>query len=81
MARANYTTLPILNNEFLKTVEIVVPPLDEQIALSEKWDEMKRIYEGSIEKISTSIQLIKEYSESVISQNVVMNSVTQEVAK
>ena len=81
LARANYTTLPILNNEFLKTVEIVVPPLDEQIALSEKWDEMKRIYEGSIEKISTSIQLIKEYSESVISQNVVMNSVTQEVAK
>jgi type I restriction enzyme S subunit len=81
LARANYTTLPILNNEFLKTVEIVVPPLDEQIALSKKWDEMKRIYEGSIEKISTSIQLIEEYSESVISQNVVKNSLTQEVAK
>jgi type I restriction enzyme S subunit len=81
LARATYTTLPILNNEFLKSVEIVVPPMEIQLKLTEKWDNMKHVHEDSIEKIVASIKLIKEYSESLIANSIVNHSKAEKGAK
>jgi type I restriction enzyme S subunit len=66
LAMANYTTLPILNNEFLKTVDISLPSIENQLALVEKWEAKRHKFESAILNINESVRILKSYSDALI---------------
>ena len=69
---ANYTTLPILNNDFFKNFILVIPPHDEQIQIAEYLDKKTE----KIDKlISIKEKLIKRLKEQ--RQIIINNAVTK----
>lgn len=70
LSLANYTTLPILNNEFFKKLILVQPPLAEQDRIVEYLDEKMQKFNNA--KIAYQIQIdrLKEYKNILINQAV-----------
>jgi len=67
---ANYTTLPILNNEFFKNLYLLLSPLQEQKQIAEYLDEKLSQIDKLIEKSKKAIELLKEKKESLITNAV-----------
>ncbi|KTD34684.1 putative type I restriction-modification system (methylase S subunit) [Legionella moravica] len=65
---ANYTTLPILNNEFFKSLLLSIPPLKEQNAIVTFLDKKTSEIDALIEKKIKLIQLLEEKRSALISQ-------------
>lgn len=66
LALANFTTLPILNNDFLKSVKVPVPTLQVQHELVSKWEAVEK----NVNILSSVISELKtaetEYRSSLI---------------
>ena len=67
---SNYTTLPIINNEFVKNFECLSLPLDEQQAIVNYLNQKTSEIDDLILKIRLQIQKLKEYRQSLISEAV-----------
>jgi len=63
---SNYTTLPIINNEFVKNFECLSLPLDEQQAIVNYLNQKTSEIDDLILKIKLQIQKLKEYRQSLI---------------
>lgn len=63
---ANYTTLPILNNEFFKSLLLVFPPLSEQEKIAQFLDEKTTKIDKAIEIKQRQIELLKERRQILI---------------
>ena len=63
---ANYTTLPILNNEFFKVVLIPVPPLSEQAPIAIHLESLTTKTDESIRLKEQQIEQLKQYKTSLI---------------
>lgn len=68
------TTIGILNQNRLKNIEVLVPSINEQIDITEYLDEKCNRIKNSIKKIENSIELLKEFKTSLIS-NVVTGKI------
>ena len=66
LSLANYTTLPIVNNEFFKNVEFAIPPLSEQQEISTYIEQQTSKISTAIALIEQEISLLKEYKASLI---------------
>ncbi len=60
------TTLPILNNEFLRTLPFVAPPLAEQRAIVEFLDHQAERIETVSTRVETAIERLQEYRTALI---------------
>ncbi|MEG1482824.1 restriction endonuclease subunit S [Clostridium sp.] len=67
---ANYTTLPIINNEFLKNLKVFVPSVEEQEKIVEFLDKKTSEINELIEEKETLIKLLKEKREAIITEAV-----------
>jgi len=67
---SNYTTLPIINNEFVKNFECLSLPLDEQQAIVNYLNQKTSEIDDLILKIRLQIQKLKEYRQFLISEAV-----------
>ncbi len=67
---SNYTTLPIVNNEFVKNFECLSLPLYEQQKIANYLDQKTNEIDDLIYEIKTQIQKLKEYRQSLISEAV-----------
>ncbi|MDO5039068.1 restriction endonuclease subunit S [Clostridium sp.] len=67
---ANYTTLPIINNEFLKNLKVFVPSIEEQEKIVEFLDKKTSEIDGLINKKERLIELLKEKQEVLIREAV-----------
>jgi len=67
---SNYTTLPIINNEFVKNFECLSLPLDEQQAIVNYLNQKTSEIDDLMLKIRLQIQKLKEYRQSLISEAV-----------
>ena len=63
---ANYTTLPILNNDFFKNLLFPLPPLIEQQAIANFLDEQTAKIDHAISQQEQMIGLLKSYKQSLI---------------
>ena len=70
LSLANYTTLPILNNEFFKKLILVQPPLAEQNRIVEYLNEQMQKFNNSKIAYQTQIDRLKEYKNILINQAV-----------
>lgn len=70
LSRANFTTLPILNNDFLRTLRIPIPPLSVQESLIIKWDKLRDILENARLGILRSVELEKELMNSRLTSSI-----------
>ncbi|MDI9311912.1 MAG: restriction endonuclease subunit S [Limnohabitans sp.] len=64
---ANSATLPILNQQKLGDIQIPIPDLNEQILVVEHLENIYFNHFNIVNKISTSIELLKEKRTSIIS--------------
>jgi len=64
---ANYTTLPILNNEFFKNFVLVIPGKEEQEEIVEFLDRQVKQIDVLINKCNQAIELMKERRTALIS--------------
>ena len=71
---ANYTTLPILNNEFFKSFIAVVPPFKEQNQIVSHLEEIEEKIAKAISLKQQEIEKLKEYK-TVLIDNVVTGKV------
>lgn len=67
---AEYTTLPILNNEFFKSLFLVVPPLKEQKKIVEYIEGFDKSISQSVTILKQQIENLKEYKTILINQAV-----------
>lgn len=67
---ANYTTLPILNNEFFKSLFLPLPPKDEQEKIASYLDEKIAKIDASISGKEKFIELLKEQKQIIINDAV-----------
>ncbi|WP_415339851.1 restriction endonuclease subunit S, partial [Clostridium perfringens] len=67
---ANYTTLPIINNEFLKNLKVLVPAIEEQEKIVEFLDKKSSEIDDLIEEKRKLIKLLKEKREAIITESV-----------
>ena len=63
---AMYTTLPIINNEYLKNFKVCVPDLNEQNEISKFLEEKCLLIDSIIECHNFRIKSFKEYRQSII---------------
>ncbi len=63
---AFFTTLPIINNGYLSTIQILLPPLAEQRAIADYLDRKCAEIEELIAIKQQKIEALKEYKKSVI---------------
>lgn len=63
---ANYTTLPIINNSFLKEIVLVCPTFEEQEAIVSYLDQKSSQIETLISIKQQKIDQLKEYKKSMI---------------
>ena len=63
---ANFTTLPILNNQHLSSFEITQPPKDEQKQIGNYLDYENTKINSTITKIQENISFLEEYKTSLI---------------
>lgn len=67
---AEYTTLPILNNEFFKSLFLVVPPLKEQKEIVEYIEGFDKSISQSVTILKQQIENLKEYKTILINHAV-----------
>lgn len=67
---ANYTTLPILNNEFFKTFSIVIPHIEEQGRIVAFLDEKCGQIDRAVEQKERMIELLQERRAATIQRAV-----------
>ena len=67
---APYTTLPILNNDFLRSVSIVVPSLDMQEGVVRRLDRSADLLLATDESLRTQIGLLAERRQALITEAV-----------
>ena len=65
---ANYTTLPILNNEFFKAFILILPPLPEQQKIVSYIEEKISKIDNLIQLQQKQIEKLKEYKTSLIDE-------------
>ena len=63
---AMYTTLPLINNEYLKNFKVCVPELNEQNEISKFLEEKCLVIDSIIECHNFRIKSFKEYRQSII---------------
>lgn len=63
---ALYTTLPIINNGYLSTIQICIPEKNEQKVIAELLDDKTSQLDAIIEKSKASIEKLQAYRKSVI---------------
>lgn len=66
LSTGKYTTLPIINQEEIKTLSISIPPLDEQNKISKFLCSKTQRFEKILKKIKKEIGIILEYKNSLI---------------
>lgn len=66
LSTGKYTTLPIINQEEIKTLNISIPPLDEQNKISKFLCSKTQRFEKILKKIKKEIGIILEYKNSLI---------------
>ncbi len=71
---ANYTTLPILNNEFFKSFLTIVPPINEQIQIVTYIEEKDEKISKAILLKQQEMEKLKEYK-TVLIDNVVTGKI------
>ena len=71
---ANYTTLPILNNEFFKSFKTIVPSIEEQAQIVSYLEEIEEKISKAILLKQQEIEKLKEYK-TVLIDNVVTGKV------
>ena len=67
---ALFTTMPILNNDYLSKHQIAVPPLPEQQAIADYLDAKTAEIDSLIADKQRQVELLKEYRKSLISETV-----------
>ncbi|GHV79196.1 type I restriction-modification protein subunit S [Spirochaetia bacterium] len=67
---ALYTTLPIINNEYLSNILICVPPISEQQAIASFLDERCEKIDGIIADMEQQVEVLKQYKTSLITETV-----------
>ncbi len=67
---ANYTTLPILNNEFFKSLLLAIPPKQEQEKIALYLDKKTSQIDKVINQKEKLIELLKEYRQIIINEAV-----------
>ncbi len=67
---ANYTTLPILNNEFFKSYILPIPPLHEQTKIADFLDQKTAQIDKAISLKEQLIEKLKEYRQILINNAV-----------
>ena len=68
---AQYTTLPIINNTYLSSINIVLPNrIEEQQAIADFLDEKCEKIDKVIGKIEEQIQVLEDYKKSLITETV-----------
>ena len=68
---AQYTTLPIINNTYLSSINIVLPNrIEEQQAIADFLDEKCEKIDKVIWEIEEQIQVIEDYKKSLITETV-----------
>lgn len=63
---APYTTLPILNNDYLKSIRILIPSLDQQRKIAAHLDEAHKASAQASDALKQSVALLRERRRSVI---------------
>ena len=67
---ANYTTLPILNNEFFKSLVLIQPNLKEQLEIVQFIETMQKNYDTAITLKQQEIAKLQEYKATLINSAV-----------
>lgn len=67
---ANYTTLPIINNEFIKNYKVFVPTIDEQKQIASFLDKKTSEIDTLISEKEKLIELLKEKRQAIITEAV-----------
>lgn len=67
---ALFTTMPILNNEYLSDYKFAVPPPEEQQAIADYLDEKCAEIDGLVGDIEKQIDILERYKQSVIGEAV-----------
>lgn len=67
---ANYTTLPILNNDFFKNLDLLLPSFSEQIEISNFLDATTQKIDSAISLYEQEIEKLKEYKTTLINSAV-----------
>ena len=62
--------IPMLSQEQIGNLQIVIPPLDEQNEIESYLKNIKKMFNATISQCSTSIEKLKEYRQSIISEAV-----------
>jgi type I restriction enzyme S subunit len=73
-ATAPYTTLPILNNDFLRSFEVYVPPLDVQVAIASDLDSRASATSSALATMSKQLDLLAEHRQALIALAVLGDS-------
>lgn len=63
---APYTTLPILNNDFLRALPVNLPPFDEQQRIARELDALAGRTRNLINTLERQIELLKEHRQALI---------------
>ncbi|MCC5938642.1 MAG: restriction endonuclease subunit S [Lunatimonas sp.] len=66
----NLVTRASLSQELLKSVPVLLPPINEQIKIGEHLQEITSSIDTTIDKIYSAIEKLKEYRQSLISEAV-----------
>jgi len=66
LRQAPLATLPILNNEFVKSIDVAVPELSQQRRLARQWDARLSEDTATAGSLTRSIALLGEYKQSLI---------------
>lgn len=67
---ANYTTLPILNNDFFKNFILPLPPFEEQKVIADFLDRINKKTKNAISLKRQEIEQLKEYKQTLINSAV-----------
>jgi type I restriction enzyme, S subunit len=70
IANANLSTMGIINQTKMKSLEMTVPPIDEQSAILNYINNENLTFDNLISKYQKQIELMQEYRTSLISQAV-----------
>ncbi len=65
-AIAPFTTLPILNNDFLKAASLFIPTIEEQAAIVGRLDELAKEMRRVVQLLERQVELLLEHRQALI---------------
>lgn len=65
-ATAPFTTLPILNNDFLKAASLFIPTIEEQAAIVGRLDELAKEMQRVVQLLERQVELLLEHRQALI---------------